>query len=390
MKALFRLFASLKLTVVLLSALLLLVFFGTLDQVNFGIYEVQKRYFESFIAFWHYPLEWPGGNYLRWVLIPLPGGAALGLFLIINLVCAHFKYFKASWSKVGIICIHGGLILLGLSGFLTAWLQQEARMWIKEGEQSNYAESFLENEFVVTDLSDERVDQVYSFAEDTLTRGAVLSSSTLPFKIHVDEYYPNAEIGMRAQNPDGPPSLATHGAGKRMEMVVLPKPVTYRQDEANTATAYVTLIGEEEEIGTWLVSNLMDERFPPQTFEYMGKSFAIALRFKRTYFPFSLALEKFSFDKYPGTEIPRNFSSSIRVINPAKSENRPVLIYMNHPLRYGGYTFYQASFSPNQTESMLQVVRNPGFMLPYISLLIIGGGLLFQSLFHLTRFIRAR
>jgi hypothetical protein len=33
------------------------------------------------------------------------------------------------------------------------------------------------------------------------------------------------------------------------------------------------------------------------------------------------------------------------------------------------------------------VVRNPGWLVPYIACILVGGGMLYQFLFHLTRFI---
>ena len=89
-----------------------LIFFGTLDQVHFGVYEVQKRYFESFLVVWSYPKQWLGGNVLQWLMLPLPGGYLLAILLLVNLISAHFKYFVAKWSKLGIALIHGGVMLL--------------------------------------------------------------------------------------------------------------------------------------------------------------------------------------------------------------------------------------------------------------------------------------
>ena len=54
MTALARFFSSLQLTVVLLTLSMALVFFGTLDQVHYGIWHTQRLYFESFIVFWAY------------------------------------------------------------------------------------------------------------------------------------------------------------------------------------------------------------------------------------------------------------------------------------------------------------------------------------------------
>ena len=59
---------------------------------------------------------------------------------------------------------------------------------------------------------------------------------------------------------------------------------------------------------------------------------------------------------------------------------------MNHPLRYGGLTFYQASFANEDTTSILQVVKNPGWLLPYISVLLMGLGMCFQFGMHFIKF----
>ena len=53
-----------------------------------------------------------------------------------------------------------------------------------------------------------------------------------------------------------------------------------------------------------------------------------------------------------------------------------MLIYMNQPLRYDGKAFYQASFGKGDTLSILQVVENPGWLLPYISCVLVALGLL--------------
>ena len=70
----------------------------------------------------------------------------------------------------------------------------------------------------------------------------------------------------------------------------------------------------------------------------------IALRPARYYKPYSVTLQKFTHERYAGTEIPKDFSSRVTLIDPERSVNRDVLIYMNHPLRYRGETFYQAGF----------------------------------------------
>jgi hypothetical protein len=63
---------------------------------------------------------------------------------------------------------------------------------------------------------------------------------------------------------------------------------------------------------------------------------------------------------------------------------------MNHPLRYAGSTFYQASFAENDTVSIFQVVQNPAWLTPYIACLLVALGLCIQFAMHLAEFIDER
>jgi hypothetical protein len=65
-----------------------------------------------------------------------------------------------------------------------------------------------------------------------------------------------------------------------------------------------------------------------------------------------------------------------------------VLIRMNAPLRYGGETFYQASFLPGDQASILQVVRNPAAVTPYLACTLVALGLVVQFLTHLFGFAK--
>jgi len=388
MHFIFRVLTSLRLTVLLLGFSMLLVFFGTLDQVHYGVFEVQKRYFESFFAYWQYPQQWIGGEVLRWLIVPMPGGYLLGTFLVLNLLCAHFKYFVSSWKKIGIVLIHTGILVLIISGFLTSFWQKEAQMWIELGETSHYIQSIRDNELVIIDRSGEDWDDVYSVPASLLQNGKKICIDESPFCVQALDYFPNAALGLRSQNPEAPESPANAGAALKMGLIATPESVTYKDNELNTATAYVNIEANGESLGVWLVSNLIDERFPPQKFEYQGKSYELALRFKRTYLPFALKLMEFKRETYPGTEIPKSFSSKVEILDPEKEEDRQVLIYMNNPLRYKGYTFFQASYGNEGLSSMFQVVRNPSRLFPYIGVWLVGIGLVFHFLIKLTEYLR--
>lgn len=384
----FKFFASLRLTVVLLALSMVLIFFGTLDQVHYGIWHTQKLYFESFLAIWTYPEQAPFYDQLFWLHLPIPGGYLLGGLLFINLIAAHITRFKFTAKKSGIFLIHFGLILLLVSELLTDLVSQESQMPVDEGGRSNYSQSSRSNELVFIDRSHPEHDTVHSIPASLLKPGERIDVPDTPLSIRTVRYFPNANVG-RAQAPIAD-NLADRGAAAKMNIVATPLDVTYAQNDLNTATAYVEVTGPEGVLGTWLVSNVIDERFPPQEVSLDDQSWEIALRFTRNYYPFEIELIDFKHDKYPGTEIPFNYSSEVMVHHQNSAKDQKALIYMNHPLRYEGLTFYQASFANQDTTSIFQVVRNPGWVLPYISVLLMGLGMCVQFGMHFIKFLGKR
>ena len=119
--------ASLRLTVALLVASIVLVFLATLEQVAWGVWHVQDAYFESWGVL--YPLAESAP-----AKFPLPGGFLLGTLLSVNLVVAHFRHHKPGLARSGISLIHGGLLLLLIGGFAIARHQKEAALAFAEGE----------------------------------------------------------------------------------------------------------------------------------------------------------------------------------------------------------------------------------------------------------------
>ena len=380
--------ASVRLTVALLSLSMVLIFFGTLDQVEYGIWHTQKLYFESFLVIWKYPQTWPSYTYLGWIHIPMLGGYAVGGLLLANLLAAFFLRFKFSVAKLGINAIHLGLILLLMSELLTDFLSVESQMTIIEGERSNYSQTVRENELVIIDRSGTSQDIVHSISASKLKPGVQVSIPKNDLEIKVIAFYKNSILGRGTEQQVQ--RLATRGAGAKMNILATPTQIDYAEDAINTTTAYIEVHYKKEVLGTWLVSNVIDERFPAQKFQAGEKNLEIAMRYKRHYYPFEIELLDFSHEKYPGTDIPFNYSSKVIAHHQETGTDQQALIYMNHPLRYNGLTFYQASFMPDETATILQVVRNPGWLLPYISVLMMGAGMSFQFSLHFTKFLKKK
>ena len=371
-------FVSLKLTVVLLTLSIILIFWATLAQVQLGIWGVQEKFFHTLFVLGKIP-----GTDLP---VPVfPGGYFLGGLLLINLLAAHIYRFRLEWKKAGIQLTHLGLILLLLGELVTSLLQVESNMRIEEGGTQHYSESYRINELAILDTTNPGFNEVVAIPEAVLADGGAIQHPKLPFQVRLKDYYPNAALQLREGLPNAAPSLATAGVGPRI--AVTPLRLTYKQDERNAPAAHLELVGPQGSLGTWLVSPILSA---PQTFDYAGRTWEIALRFKRYYHPFNITLLDFAHDRYPGTEIPKNFSSRIRLKTDDGRGDREVLIFMNNPLRHAGLTFYQASFERGDKVSILQVVRNPGWVVPYVSCIIMGLGLLLQFSIHLVGFIRRR
>ena len=393
-----KLLTSLRLTVILLSFSLALVFFGTLDQVNTGIHVTQKRYFESLFVFWQYPDPLPFGDFLGgWFGIPMPGGYTIGILLLINLIAAHIQRFQWTLKKVGIQIVHAGLILLLFSELLTDFLAEESMMSIDESGSSNSAFNSQHGEIYFNRDVDEDHIEVFSIATDYIKNGDVFDEPGLPFTVEILRFYKNSTIGFLSQGGGFAPSMATEGIGKLTgtprDLGIRGERPTYAMDDVNTESAFIRLTDREtqENLGTWLVSNVLEGNFPAQTMEFGDEQWTIGMRFRRSYFPFALELIDFRFDRYPGTEIPKNFSSEVIIKDPDNGVERNALIYMNHPLRYGGYTFYQASYDETtETTTVLQVVKNPGWLLPYVSVAMLAFGMIWQFSYHLVAFLGKR
>jgi hypothetical protein len=389
--------ASLRLTVVLFVLSLLLVFYGTLAQVDYGIWTVVARYFRSFLVWiplkvlvfhaeWLKP--WLEDSWDR-IAIPFPGGWLLGGVMLVNLLAAHIIHFKLTWRRAGILLIHSGLVLMMLGELITGIYAVEGNMRIFVNQSSNYLEHYHASELAILrpDDKDAKKDDVITVPGRLLRAGETIRDPRVPFEVHVLQYMKNSSIleilDGKFKNP------ANRGEGVALQGVERPEVSGVDASErVDTPAAYVSLKSPKgEDLGTYL---LAVELYDPQTVTVDGKTYEISLRFKRTYKDYTVHLDEFHHKKFVGTEIPKDYRSKVTLNDPGHDVKLKTEIYMNHPLRYRGETFYQSGVLPGSRGTVLQVVRNPGWLLPYASCIIVGLGMLVHFGMHLGRFIDRR
>ncbi len=90
---------------------------------------------------------------------------------------------------------------------------------------------------------------------------------------------------------------------------------------------------------------------------------------------YSLTLEDFVLDTYPGSDNPATYESHVLLNDPGQGiVDQSFHIYMNHPLSHGGSKHFQSSYDADRKGTVLSVNHDPGKIPTYIgySLLTLG------------------
>jgi hypothetical protein len=415
LKRLVKIFTSLRLTVTLLALGIILVFVGTIAQADEGLYQAQDRYFKHWFV-------WPITMFGYRIPIGLPGGYLIGTVLLVNLTGAFIKRFQFTTKKIGVHLTHSGVILLLVGQLATDIFSRETQLHFSEGETKSWSESGMDYELAfLTDVDSNR-EQVVAIPQSIVAEGGEIRHEKLPFTVKVKSYWPNSNPAFRAPMQANAPPLAGNGVAQQFDFSQ--SPVTHSMDSKNVPTALIELDGPKGSMGTWVTSGWSgDETMvravrlnyagqmgretgqtiaarlsEPQSVEVDGRRYTFAMRPVRAYKPYALTLLETTHSKYPGTDIPKDYRSRVRINNPQKGEDREVEIYMNSPLRYDGLTFYQHQMVGEEMamrfgevpSSTLQVVRNPSWLTPYAGCVVVASGMIVQFMIHLVGFVSRR
>ncbi len=328
----------------------------------------------------------------------------------------------AAWllfgKRSGVVLLHVGIAILMGHEFYVGITNVEANMAIEEGETVNYAIDIRQTELAIINRTDNGIDHVTVVPEAMLKRAAAapkgsaertISHPELPVDLRVLDYYSNADIGTGAK---GSGHEATLGSARTL-VATQRSNVSGVKSELNIPAAYVELLRKDdgESLGTMLVSNLFDpyltSRIPPfrltqlggipiatggeQRLDVDGTPIAVALRFERVYKSYEVTLLDFEHQKFMGTGIAKGYSSEIKLVDHDNDTELLAKTYMNNPLRYRGETFYQSGYNElTGTGTVLQVVKNESWMLPYIGCAVVVVGMLVHFGLTLMRFLDRR
>ncbi len=357
-KKIINISGSPKIFVYLVIWLMFLVVIGTWAQRDYGLYIAQNKYFSSWFLF-------------LFNLVPLPSGRLIMTLMTVNLSCYFFKPNIFKKTKVGITIVHSGVILLLVGGGLTGFFSKEGSMVIEEGSRTNFTENFYLKELAVVNTSDQFYDHFTIYDQPLLNINNVLSDQFLPFNIKVLEYFSNSEPVPRLYRGDS----TLKGMARNFTLKEKNNEIEFEKNIPGIIYEIYNL--ENHSLGIYM--SYMGQPIT-QKIKINDNDYSIILRRQRTYLPFDIMLNDFKKVMHPGTNIAKSYSSDILLTDNTLS--RKVLIQMNEPLRYKGYTFYQASFIEGDgvDTTVLAVVKNYGRLFPYISTIIMCFGLLLHMI----------
>lgn len=126
---------------------------------------------------------------------------------------------------------------------------------------------------------------------------------------------------------------------------------------------------------------------PPTQFSIGKLNFRMSYGAMQMQLPFSIKLNDFQLDNYPGSNSAMSFASEVTVISP--EETFDFRIFMNHILNYKGYKFFQSSYNitPEYEETHLSVNQDFwGSTITYIGYFLLYAGLILILFMKNTRF----
>jgi len=116
--------------------------------------------------------------------------------------------------------------------------------------------------------------------------------------------------------------------------------------------------------------------------QFAGLNFEIGYGAKPILLPFSVKCREFQLHKYPGSSMASSFASEVTVIDSTRGVVHDQRIFMNNVMDYHGYRFFQSSYFPDESGTVLSVNYDWwGTTVTYIAYLIMTIGMV-MSMFN--------
>lgn len=271
-----------------------------------------------------------------------------GVMLLLTLSLIGIMYKYKMWKKFGAFIVHLAFVAILVGAALTRYFGYEGVIHIREGLSENemltvksYFTIKTEKEFLEYPLALGQIGN-NDFSYETMVEGKVL---------HIN--------------------YKSYHAGAKGELNTLIVEARY-----DNKLKTVKIEG-----GAGWIEPPVVVRFDDVEVELAWGSKVIAL-------PFSFKLLDFELQRYPGSQSPSSYASELEVID--NSTTFPYRIFMNHPLTYKGYKFFQSSYDLDEKGTILEVNKDPGKWPTYFGYFLLCVGFVGNFFTKGSRFVKLR
>ncbi|MBM0656458.1 cytochrome c biogenesis protein CcsA [Capnocytophaga genosp. AHN8471] len=268
---------------------------------------------------------------------------AIMVLFVVNFIGNISRYRLLKKENWAVLVLHLSWVFIIVGAGVTRYFGDEGMISLREGETTN---TYLSDRTYITVM----VDGTY--------QGAPLrkkKQKEVLFSSHTSNHY------QWSSDFKGKPFSITYKSFKRIgkEMNVLVLEVV-----SGNQRKEVTVMGKR------------GVQHPPTTITLNGLQFHLSYGAREEKLPFSLTLNDFIVEKYPGTENSyASFKSKVTVRGGGKTF--PYDIEMNHILNYQGYRLFQSSFHPDEQGTILSVNHDFwGTLITYIGYILLFGSML--------------
>ena len=248
--------------------------------------------------------------------------AIMGLF-VVNFIGNISRYRLLKKENWAVLVLHLSWVFIIVGAGVTRYFGNEGMISLREGETTN---TYLSDRTYITVM----VDGNY--------QGASLrkkKQKEVLFSSHTSNHY------QWSSDFKGKPFSITYKSFKRI-------------GEGMNALVFEVVSGNQRKEVT--VMGKCGVQHPPATITLNALQFHLSYGAREEKLPFSLTLNDFIAEKYPGTENSyASFKSKVTVSRGGESFLYD--IEMNHILNYQGYRLFQSSFHPDEQGTILSVNR---------------------------------
>jgi cytochrome c-type biogenesis protein CcsB len=269
------------------------------------------------------------------------------LLLVANLTGQIFEYKLYKKSKLTVFFFHVAFVIMIIGAGITRYFGYEGSIHIREGQEEN--QCFSSAKYIGYTIKDEKGNLIAEHSKKySLTSRSAdnyksrISAGGEEFKIVLAKIIPNA-----------------------VESVSGPVGISPSEQETGQNAFIFNLFAD----GKPFVVTLWDKADQNTSTEVVtagNKSIELFYGSKVTVLPYSLRLNKFILDRYPGSNSPSGYKSDVVLVDKVANTEKPYMIYMNNILKYKGYRFYQSSFDKDEMGTVLSVNHdNAGMLVSY-------------------------